>query len=71
MAVTETDPTYRQCVGIVRDAMLDSLPDITSGADSYVAIGTDALWADGLTPVATIGHHIFYVTVEAPPLLSS
>lgn len=62
MAITKDDATFAQCYGIAGAAMAGDLPDITHGADSYCVTGTDAFWAKGLTPVAVIGHHSFYVT---------
>ncbi|MFL5281424.1 MAG: cell wall hydrolase [Rhodopila sp.] len=63
LAVSPKDPIYAQCLTIAAEALAGDLPDVTHGADSYRRMGTPASWANGLTPVATIGHHEFFVTV--------
>lgn len=40
--------------------VFESQIDITNGANHYHAVGHDAYWAAGKTPVAKIGNHIFY-----------
>lgn len=62
MAVTTADPIYEQCLEIAGAAIAGTLPDIVGNADSYQVINTGAYWSKGLTPVATIIDHEFYVT---------
>lgn len=62
MAASKKDPVFAKCLSIASDAVRRKLIDATNGADSYKRTGTTASWAKNLTPVATIGHHEFYVT---------
>ena len=64
MAATEENPVYARCLEIAGDAIKGLLIDNTNGADSYEALGTDAYWARRKTPVAVIGHHAFFKTVD-------
>lgn len=63
IVVTDEDPIFGQCLIIASDALKGLLKDLTNGADSYRVIGTPAKWANGLTPVAAIGHHEFFKTI--------
>lgn len=38
--------------------------DPTHGAMHYLVTGTYARWAEGIKPVATIGHHSFFAGVD-------
>jgi len=62
VAVTPEDSIYAQCYDIAGLAFSGQLDDITSGADSYQVIGTNARWAVGLNPCAIIGKQEFYKT---------
>lgn len=63
LAVDPLDPVFSPLLEIAQSAMAGALIDVTAGADSYEVRGTGAFWAKGLTPVASIGAHDFYVTV--------
>lgn len=67
LAVTGADAAYAGCMAIATEALYGTWPaDNTSGADSYLRTGTLARWARGLTPVAVIGHHSFFITMARP-----
>lgn len=51
-----------QCLYIAKVALAGAMNDPTNGADSYIVRGTPCYWAEGLTPVASIGAHDFYIT---------
>lgn len=58
------DNIYVQCLGIAAMAINDSLFDNTFGCDSYYAINSPVpKWSLKLTPIVTIGHHMFFKTV--------
>lgn len=61
MEVTDADPIYKQCLDIAGAAIAGTLPDIIGGSDSYQVIGSGAYWAKGLTPVAIVIDHEFYI----------
>lgn len=65
-SVTEDDPQYASAMSLATFALAGTLPDIVSMADSYFSNLLPKLpkWAEGLTPVATIGHHQYYVTAH-------
>ena len=58
--------TNPACIPIAQAALDRTLVDITNGADSYEVHGTQAYWANRLTPVATIGDQDFYITRNIP-----
>lgn len=63
IALKDDEPIYGQCLSIAAAGIAGTLLDLTNDADSYRRIGTPARWAEGLTPVANIGHHEFFVTI--------
>lgn len=67
MAVTAADPQFAIALLLATAALAGTLPDITNGADSYVAGSLKVLprWTNGLQPVALIGGTKFYRTVAA------
>lgn len=67
MAVTPADPQFAVALELAAMALAGTLPDVTNGADSYVAGSLKKLprWANGLEPVAVIGGTKFYRTVAA------
>ena len=68
LAVTEEDPQFCRALALADFAMLGELNDITGGADSYFAIGSDLpAWAVGRKPTAVIGNQKFY-RISLPPL---
>lgn len=60
---TEFGGIYGNCLDLARMALSGELDDIVCGADSYEVIGTNAKWALGFIPVATVGRHEFFKTV--------
>lgn len=60
-ALSDTDPTYLAIKAAVVAVFDDKTPDPTGGATNYEVVGTNAKWATGRTPSATIGHQSFYV----------
>lgn len=59
--VTDLDPIFAQCIKISQLAVAGTLPDITDGATYYYAKGSPMPpWAQGKTPCATIGKHLFF-----------
>jgi spore germination cell wall hydrolase CwlJ-like protein len=45
---------------VANDVIDGKLPDITGGADHYHTTAVSPRWAQGQTPIKTIGNHIFY-----------
>lgn len=74
MRATPSDPAYADALAIAAQVVCGTLVDMTSGADSYYAVGTpEPAWAGGKEPCAIIGRHRFYrielgQTVVAKPL---
>lgn len=62
LAVTQADPQYQIALSLANSVLTGTLADITGGATSYQVRGTNAWWAKGLTPIASIGSHDFYLT---------
>mgnify|MGYP003137569289 CR=1 FL=1 len=58
--ITDSDPTFQECIIIAEDASSFQLPDITFGACHYHAKGVKPGWAKGKTPIVQIGNHIFF-----------
>lgn len=56
------DPIYPHCLELAGKALAGLLPDCTNSATSYYARSMPQApkWAQGLTPVAEIGNHIFF-----------
>jgi N-acetylmuramoyl-L-alanine amidase len=54
----DSDPELKTCMGYWLMSL--STPDPTHGATHYHVVGTFPRWADGVTPLVTIGHHAFY-----------
>lgn len=53
---------YREALDIATRALMGQLPDITNGGTSYYARSMKTLpkWAEGRTPCAEIGGHLFF-----------
>lgn len=64
LSVSETDPQYQIAKSLARSVLTGTLSDNTNSADSYMVKGTNAFWARNLKPVASIGDHDFYVTLQ-------
>lgn len=61
LMVDERDPIFREAESIACAVMDGVLINATRNATHYYAAGTPKpKWAEGRTPVATIGAHIFY-----------
>jgi hypothetical protein len=58
--VTSADKVFRLCLEI--EAGLSTIVDSTGSADSYFdrRMPVPPKWAQGETPTATIGNHVFY-----------
>jgi N-acetylmuramoyl-L-alanine amidase len=54
------DPAYRTLHLIATRVLTGKIADPTAGATHYRRIGTEAEWAKGRTPTATIGTHEFF-----------
>lgn len=63
LAVTGADPVFTTALAVADAAVNGQLVDVTQGADSYYA-KTSPLpdWAASLSPVASVGNHVFYKT---------
>ncbi len=64
LAVGPGDPQFDVCRRIARRALTGVLEDPTGGATHYHARGLMPDWADGRSPSAVIGNHLFYADVE-------
>ena len=64
IAVTEADPIFALAKRTASRAVFGFLPDVTYGADHYHARTILPHWAEGQTPSARIGRHIFYKLVK-------
>ena len=62
LSIPPEDQQYQDALTIADRLLSGMLLDITCDADSYEVRGTNAYWAKGLTPVASIGKHEFYCT---------
>ncbi|MBB2189226.1 cell wall hydrolase [Gluconacetobacter azotocaptans] len=62
LAVTDSDPQFRQALALAECLSAGDLEDLTCGSDHYFADGIEPLpiWADGRRPRCTIGRHVFY-----------
>jgi len=60
LAVTDSNIHFVTCLRIARRCFYGTLADTTHGATHYHTVDILPAWAKGQTPVATIGHHIFY-----------
>ncbi len=58
--VTPDDRVFAMCQRIARRAISGVLTDNTQRATHYHADTIQPKWAVGVTPIITIGHHIFY-----------
>jgi putative chitinase len=71
-SVTEADPIFKECLSIAQKIVDGSISDNTNGADHYYANYIKAPdWAQGKTPCAKIGVHLFFNIVGGPTTLPS
>lgn len=60
-SVTTENPIFAECVQIANQVISGAIPDPTNGADHYYAnYIAPPSWAQGETPVAQIGVHLFF-----------
>jgi spore germination cell wall hydrolase CwlJ-like protein len=60
LAVSEKNIHFATCLRIARRCVAGCLDDITNGATHYHTKAILPHWAEGQTPVAVIGSHVFY-----------
>ena len=60
LALKPADTEFQKLSTVAHVMLNESISNPAPGATHYERIGTDASWADGKTPVATIGNHQFY-----------
>lgn len=63
-AVTDKDRHFATALRIARRAVIGAIDDATGGATHYHADYVSPYWAQGQTPTAIIGRHIFYRLTE-------
>ena len=54
------DRMFPEAVEIARDTVAGRLPDLTRRADHYHTKAVRPIWSRGVTPVITIGNHLFF-----------
>ena len=64
LAVTDKDIHFATALRIARRAVAGTLADTTNAATHYHEKAIHPFWAEGQTPVAIIGSHIFYTLIE-------
>ncbi len=63
-SVDAIDRVFAECLDVATAAVAGNLPDITSGATFYYAKGSPMPnWAEGQTPCADIGKHLFFTNI--------
>lgn len=60
IAVTDKNIHFATCLRVARRSVYSGIADITNGATHYHTLDIMPHWAQGQTPVAIIGHHMFY-----------
>ncbi|MHC8508740.1 MAG: cell wall hydrolase [Rhodospirillales bacterium] len=63
-SVTADDPVFQSCRRIARRACAGAVKDPTGGAAHYHTHAVSPVWAEGKTPSAHIGGHLFYNDIE-------
>ena len=63
LAVSDSDPDFRQALAIAADAVNGRLPDPTGGATHYHTVNINPYWRDDSKRTVTIGNHIFYAGI--------
>jgi spore germination cell wall hydrolase CwlJ-like protein len=59
-AVNDRNIHFATALRVARRAVAGVLSDITNGATHYHTLDVSPHWADGQSPCAIIGHHLFY-----------
>jgi spore germination cell wall hydrolase CwlJ-like protein len=62
--VAGDDPVFLECLWAALTVLLGKAPDPTSNSRHYHTPAVSPHWAEGHTPVATIGGHVFYNDVN-------
>jgi N-acetylmuramoyl-L-alanine amidase len=62
--VTSDISLFEDCLAWADAVIKGTIPDPTLGATHYKRVGSDASWAEGKTPVVTIGNHEFYKNID-------
>lgn len=71
LSVTDQDPEFRIALDLAEQAIAETLPDLTSNADHYHALGVASpSWARDSVPVYRDAWQVFY-RLELPPLLNA
>lgn len=55
-----SDPVYKLCLSIARQAISGELEDITAGSTHYHDVRISPRWADSNAKKTQIGDHVFY-----------
>jgi N-acetylmuramoyl-L-alanine amidase len=64
LAVQAGDPVFDIALRVARRALAGALQDPTDGATHYHARSVFPSWADGRSPSAVIGNHVFYNDID-------
>lgn len=64
LAANVNNSLYGKCLALANEAIDGKLADVTGGSDSYCVRNLVTSWNKNLTPVARIGMHDFYITVN-------
>ena len=66
LSVTDSDPQLSAALGLAGHLLVDCLPDVTNGADSYFdrRLPRWPVWYLGLQPCFTLGPHLYFNTVS-------
>lgn len=64
VTVTPADMSYRTALAVAAYVLSGVGVDPSHGSRFYKVVGTPASWAEGKTPVVTIGSHEFYANIE-------
>ncbi len=64
MSATENTPMFKDCLYAAIAVLGGHIQDPTSGSCHYAVVGTNPKWAEGKTPVCTIGAHEFWNDID-------
>lgn len=64
MAVGLDDPAFQACLYAVLGVVLRYAPDPTCGSTHYHHVNISPSWANGKTPIASIGKHAYFNNVK-------
>ena len=60
LSVGQSDRQFQQALDAARETVAGRLPDLTRRADHYHTKAVRPLWSRGVTPVVTLGNHVFF-----------